>query len=383
MALGLWAPAAGAESGTNRHPAIYPPQKIPVLFSHEEHLKAGADCQTCHDSTRKSAKAGDWNLPKHPECEACHDIQGAQQGKKVDPPSSCQSCHPGFESTVQRAPARIDAPTANIHFNHQVHLEKKVDCKTCHQGVEGVQLATVNNLPKMATCLTCHDGKAASAECKTCHLTEPSGRLKLDLVSAFLRPMAGNPFGMDHGPRYEFTHGTRATLSRETCEACHSERDCQSCHNSLMKPLSVHPNDFIALHPLQARADVTKCQSCHRAQSFCTACHERAGAAIEADASLQGQAVKVHPDYNAFVLDKGPRHHSIQASRDIMSCIGCHREETCIQCHSDVDRGGKAEFGINPHPAGFAQRCKQLAGKNDRACLKCHREETLVAKGCR
>src|SRR5689334_21211988 len=251
IALLLAGGLALAESGHERSLAIFPPQKLPVRFDHALHLKAGADCVTCHDPARKSVRASDLNLPKH---------------------AACEDCHPGFDHTVQKEPARIELPAPNLLFNHKVHVDRKVDCQVCHGQMANVQLATRMQLPKMATCLTCHDGRQASGECKTCHLRQSSGRLQLSFASGALRPMQGDPLGMDHGSRFEFTHGTRATVGRQTCMQCHAESYCQTCHDSLQKPLSVHPNDFITLHPAQARANVTRCESCHRLQSFCTAC---------------------------------------------------------------------------------------------------------------
>jgi hypothetical protein len=247
-----------------------------------------------------------------------------------------------------------------------------------------VTLATTQQLPKMATCLNCHDGKSAPSDCKTCHLTQPSGRLTLTFTSALLRPMQGNPLGLDHGSRYDFQHGVRAKVNRTVCMQCHAETECQTCHNSLQKPLAVHPNDYITIHPVQARMDSPRCDSCHRFQSFCVACHERSGVGYDSDAVFRARNVRVHPDYNLWVEQKGPQHHGIQASRDIRQCISCHREESCMTCHADADRfGALRQREINPHPAGFQAACKSLASRNDRPCLKCHSETTLVAKGCR
>jgi len=370
-----------AASGRERSLAIYPAQNIPIRFNHAVHLEGGADCTTCHDSARKSTKAADRNLPKHPECEQCHDIQAAQRGKKVDPPATCEYCHPGFDPGVQRLPAPFEFPSPNLKFNHKVHVDKKIECTTCHGEMKQVTLGTRMQLPKMSTCLECHDGSTASSGCTTCHLEGPSGRLQLNFASGILRPMQANPFGLDHGPRYEFSHGSRAKTDRLLCSQCHSDSDCQKCHDSLQKPLAVHPNDYITLHPVQARADSPRCTSCHRLQSFCAACHERTGVGLDADPSLRARNVKVHPNYDVWVNILGPQHHGIAASRDINQCISCHREESCLPCHSDADRFGTRRQ-VNPHPDGFASMCKSLAAKNDRPCLKCHTSTTLAKKGC-
>lgn len=375
-----------AASGRERSLAVFPAQNMPLRFDHGVHLKGGADCTTCHDSARKSTQAADRNLPKHPECEECHDIKGAARGKKVDPPATCGYCHPGFDPSVRREPARVEFPAPNLKFNHKVHVDKRIACTTCHGQMDEVTLATRMQLPKMATCLDCHDGTVAAGACTVCHLERGAGRLQVNFASGALRPMQGNPFGLDHGVRYDFAHGNRASLDRQACAQCHAESECQNCHNSLQKPLSVHPNDYITLHPVQARMDSTRCEGCHRLQSFCAACHERTGVGQNADPFFRSNKVRVHPDYQVWVNVLGPQHHGLQASRDIKQCISCHREETCMACHSDADRRG-AQAGdrrqYSPHPDGFAQMCRALASKNDRPCLKCHTESTLQTKGCR
>jgi hypothetical protein len=63
--------------------------------------------------------------------------------------------------------------------------------------------------------------------------------------------------------------------------------------------------------------------------------------------------------------------HAMQAKRNIRACVSCHREETCLECHStDPTRSAN----VNPHGFGFAEsaKCRALATRNRRACLKCH-----------
>ena len=391
-ALGGYALAA---TGRERHEAIYPPQKIPLAFNHAQHIEQGAECVACHDSARKSVKASDVLLPKaivkpgekipeHPECENCHDIAAAAEGKPVDPPAACTTCHLNAEG--RKEVAKTSFPTANLIFNHKVHVELKYECTTCHFSsasgtMDDVGLATRYQLPKMETCLACHNGQKAPADCKTCHLTDPSGRLQLTFASATLRPSQGDPFGLDHGPKFELTHGTRAKLDRGKCTECHTESSCMTCHDSLQKPLSVHPNDFITIHPVSARLDALNCEGCHRYQSFCAACHERAGIGKDSDPSLRARNLRVHST-NFVNNQASPEFHAVAAARDIKQCISCHREESCMACHATREKIGGSR-SANPHPDGFAARCKQLAGLNDRACLKCHTEGDLVNRSCR
>ncbi len=387
LALLFGAGLAVAANKRERSEAIYPPQRIPLIFSHELHFQADVECVACHEDANKSIRATDKMLPAHPQCDSCHDIDEAAKGKVVDPKSACEDCHKGFDPKTQKEPAKASFPTANLLFNHKVHKDKQIGCDTCHNSsvtntMREVGLATRLQLPKMETCLTCHDGKTAASACATCHVTDKTGRIAQQFTSGTLRPIQGDPFGLDHGPRFEFSHGTRAKLDRALCLECHTEGSCMQCHDGLQKPLSIHPNDYISLHPVQARQDSLRCEGCHRFQSFCAACHERAGIGPDADPSLRARNVRVHPDYNTWVnAPYTANHHSVAASRDIKSCIACHREESCTSCHATTALGGTR--AANPHPANFTARCKALAGSNDRACLKCHTNEDLVTKGCR
>jgi hypothetical protein len=366
-------------TGRDRNEAVYPQQHIPLNFSHQQHIEEGADCVACHDPARKSVKAADVLTPRavledgkwtHPECDSCHDIEAASQGKKVDPPATCDVCHIGWDKAQPNAVAKTSFPTPNLVFNHKVHIDRKIECSTCHfssatGSMEDVKLGTRFQLPKMDTCLSCHNGSTAPAECRTCHISDPSGRMQLAFANATLRPMQGDPLGLDHGPRYEFTHAARAKVDRRTCNECHTDSFCTQCHDSMQKPLSVHPNDFVTLHAAQARMDMLNCQACHRYQSFCAACHERVGIGLNSDPSLRARNLSVHGDYNTWAYLPGPGHHSVAAARDIQSCMSCHREETCTTCHI----GGSP---YNPHPANFKTLCGQLVAANNRGCLKCH-----------
>lgn len=385
--LSLAGGLALAATGRERSLAVYPAQSIPLAFDHWQHIDdIGADCTACHFAATKSSASKDDLLPigKHPNaCDDCHETDNFKKGKKVDPPANCDLCHVGFDYTVQAKPQATVVPPPNLIFNHTLHTKQlKIGCEACHGSFEKLGLATRQQLPKMATCLVCHDGKTADAACGECHPTQPSGRLELTFLSGLLRPAQGNPFGMDHGPRFEFNHGTQASTRRGMCMECHSQQECNACHDALQKPLSVHPNDFITLHPVQARQDMTRCESCHRAQSFCVACHERVGVGLSAGSALRPSNVRVHPPYQTWVEINGPQHHGIAANRDLKSCTACHREEDCLSCHSDADKWGTRRQ-VNPHPPGFAGKCKSLASTNDRPCLVCHSEATIAAKGCR
>jgi c(7)-type cytochrome triheme protein len=110
-------------------------------------------------------------------------------------------------------------PQANLRFNHKVHVDLKIECERCHNSSfsadlppekrsmrEDVKLATRFQLPKMQSCLECHDGSSAPSACDTCHLVDGTGRLQLTFPSGQLRPTQGDPIRLDHGPRDDYNH---------------------------------------------------------------------------------------------------------------------------------------------------------------------------------
>jgi hypothetical protein len=358
-------------AGEPRSAAVFPEQEIALRFSHAQHLAKGVKCQQCHNQVSESDLAADRNIPTQRRCEACHEVEAARGGQVVDPPSACADCHPGFDWTVHAAPRPSRFPPPALHFSHKRHLLRGAACADCHGDLARVELATRAQLPRMASCLVCHDGVKASMACATCHLGSARGAkgapLDTALPGGLLRPGPGNPFGLDHGPRFERAHAQLAARQRDQCLACHTESSCLKCHDGATRPQSVHPGDFLSTHMVPARQDQPRCDACHRRQSFCVACHERTGVGANAPA-FQDPGARVHP---AGWMVPGPGHHGLQAARGIGACASCHREEQCLQCH--------ATGGVKPHPPGFASGCAQMLKKNDRACVKCHDPATLAA----
>ena len=41
--------------------------------------------------------------------------------------------------------------------------------------------------------------------------------------------------------------------------------------------MEFHAGDYLATHAVEARRGTPDCSACHRAESFCVACHERSG----------------------------------------------------------------------------------------------------------
>jgi hypothetical protein len=414
------APKAGASGALAApSPLIFPVQSIPLRFDHARHLKMGPRCETCHISASSSTSVGDNLIPPEAACRGCHKIDRAQPTKAVapgQPAARCDACHvsdagPGgagngggaghlgapagvvvgwMPSKLVPEPPRVWLSRPNLKFNHQLHVARGVGCELCHANVALGGLATRADLPTMPQCLACHDGKQATARCAACHLTEPDGRLRTSLASAATAAVGGTgklvPSGVlrgldAHGPTFSRDHA-QAGRDEGYCLSCHRRSECLDCHGGAVRPFDIHPSDYVSLHGVDARRNTPDCSSCHRNQSFCVGCHQRTGVAADPTGGLPGrpasnpfgtgtQLKQFHPPGWVHDEGAGPSGHSQQAKRNLRSCVSCHREESCLACHSaDPARGG----GVSPHGPVFGgtARCKALADRNRRACLKCH-----------
>lgn len=411
----------GNEAARGPSPLIYPRQTLPITFDYAAHARRGASCLGCHVTAASSTSAGDDLMPGEAACRACHAIDRTQRGPLRAPPpppalasasaarptGRCEACHTGWFGGAGQAaePPRLLVPLPNLKFNHQLHVSRGVACETCHVRVAGESaLATEADLPSMALCLGCHvgGGKQPTARCGACHLTLPDGRLKVNL--AIGGPVAtaqtgklvpsGSLRGFDaHTPSFRTDH-KQAGREETYCLNCHRRSECLDCHNGVVRPLDIHPSDYVSLHGADGRRNTPDCSSCHRNQTFCVGCHQRVGVSSDPEGGVPG-----HQPHNPFGTGTGvksfhppgwardasgdviatprPSSHSFQAKRNIRTCVSCHREETCLECHSaDPARGVKMPngAGFSPHGVGFAgtARCRALASRNRRACIKCH-----------
>ncbi|HXI55984.1 MAG TPA: cytochrome c3 family protein [Polyangia bacterium] len=399
----LAARASGGESSPRPSPIVYPPATIPIAFDHAQHARLGVSCQSCHAAASTSTGASDDLLPLEAACRDCHKIDRRQPDKAVakgEPAARCIACHVGWSGTEPLSePPRPVLPPPNVKFNHKLHVSRGMGCELCHANVAVVPQTPAADLPMMAVCLGCHNGKQASARCAACHPTLPDGRLKVEFpVNAGhagapapgLRKLvpSGSLRGFDAHTMNFRTNHKQAGRDEGYCLTCHRRSECVDCHGGVVRPFDIHPSDYVTLHAMDARRNTPDCSSCHRNQSFCLGCHQRSGVGSDPEGGLPGhqphnpfgtgtQVKRFHPpnwvrdQSGAVIATPTPASHSFAAKRNINACVSCHREETCLECHStDPVRG--AHF--DPHGPGFAGslKCRSLAARNQRACLKCH-----------
>ncbi|HTM19133.1 MAG TPA: cytochrome c3 family protein [Kofleriaceae bacterium] len=397
---------------------IFPAQDIPLRFTHARHLARGTECTDCHTQARKSTTSTDRLIPGEEECRGCHAIERDKPFKEVKPgkaPARCDACHVGFDA---RAPVdatrRVNVPTPNLKFDHSAHAG--TECTVCHGDLkaEQTELATRDNLPRMKLCFGCHDGRKAANACTTCHLAGPGGMVRSEYPEGKLMP-SGVLRGDAHDSMFRTNHGAVARNDERYCGNCHKKAFCTECHDGVVKPMDFHPAEYVSLHALDARRNTPDCSTCHREQTFCVGCHARSGVAgdtivgRDVDFEVRGSDYvsrivdqnrtaeqRFHPSgwvrYNNLGrLDLGAdgnpsraiTHHSYQAQRNIRTCVACHRESFCTQCHTPKVNIDDASPAINPHPNGWrsSRQCRALAARAGRMCLRCH-VNTTDFTGC-
>jgi len=368
---------------------IFPQQKLTIRHNHRLHVKQlGMACLECHRRAATSRRSSDRLLPSPATCDRCH---GTRHGNlvAVQPDATkligqCGYCHRGYRPENGNRVARTLLPRPHLRFNHAVHHDRNIRCAQCHGMVDNLELATLDQLPRMRGCLRCH-GMALPArgrahkECTTCHLTQRGALLDTELGGKHLLPprwLRDAAHDADWGERHRKVAGNDSAF----CSNCHSEKSCSDCHDGRVRPRKVHSNDWLSLHPIAARQSNPRCSSCHHQQSFCVGCHQRTGVALSGPYGNFTDRGRFHPPKSVWTdPPRSAGHHGWEAERNLAACVSCHVERDCVRCHATAARGGPGAgpgggFGqrTSPHPAGFRSRCRIALRKNARPCLVCH-----------
>jgi hypothetical protein len=382
---GRMVPLAWMPPGTNVSPVpsdeVFPPQTITIRFNHRVHLKKakpGEGCKTCHPGAYTSTKAKDRLMPDPARtCDNCHDVDHSSKPPEAgkDPDGQCTYCHLGDNAGKNGRVARMIIPEANLISNHKVHADRHIGCGHCHGQVWKLELATREQLPRMAGCFSCHQKPASSrgdakGDCTACHIADRGGRLVTHFSTGDLTPPMWL-HGAAHTPDFIERHKAVAGANSEMCSSCHRSEDCTNCHDGNVRPRRVHPNDWISMHAVAGRQDNPRCVSCHQLVSFCGDCHRRVGVARDTPSANRLAGRRFHPPPQTWTNGpRSPQHHAFEAQRNINACVSCHTERDCATCHAT--KGIRGGGGVNPHPLGFTSKCGLAMDRNPRPCLVCH-----------
>ncbi|MFS8071147.1 MAG: cytochrome c3 family protein, partial [Byssovorax sp.] len=310
---------------------IFPPQTIPLRFNHKKHVKElKQPCKVCHAAAFASNDVADRLLPRPTEsCDGCHatnhaDLLHVTAGAGAI--GQCEYCHLGANAGEGGKVAAVVIPTPNLHFPHKKHLGRNIQCAQCHGKIEELELATREQMPRMAGCLTCHamsgpaQGGAKSA-CSTCHLTQADGRMQVAFSTGDLLPPRWL-HDAGHAADWIERHKTSAANDSAFCGSCHTDKYCADCHDGKVRPRKVHPNDWLSMHPQAARQDSPRCVSCHQEQTFCADCHRRTGVARDAASGNRMAGRRFHlPPEVWTTAPRGPQHHAWEAERNLNACV--------------------------------------------------------------
>src|SRR3982751_3250026 len=119
----------------------------PVPFSHEHHaVELGIDCRYCHGNVEKSATAG---VPPTQTCMSCHSQIWTNSPLLEPVRQSYETGTPIKWNQVNKLPSFV-------FFNHSIHVNRGINCNTCHGPVENMNITWKGNSFQMAWCLQCH-----------------------------------------------------------------------------------------------------------------------------------------------------------------------------------------------------------------------------------
>jgi hypothetical protein len=339
-----------------------------------------AVCAECHRSDAS---------PELANCSGCHVGYDVDVDETIDAPEDWRAVRP--------APMIPASPDPALRFDHRRHLEAleaegEAACRSCH----GVEDGRAADMPSMESCMECHGSKngdeatsSPSGACETCHpgATSNGEPASEEDSASLVGPEAlsteqlwedvGDPESESameppsHDADWLQRHGTASRARSHTCEDCHTEQDCNSCHDDAMaRPSSVHPPNYDVLHASDARTRRDDCTDCHTVETFCTQCHDRA----EVVPRSRDEPIRTRGDFHpSNWVQSGGGGHAIEARQRITDCASCHTEQDCVSCHQ----------GVNPHPPEFRLKCRRLLEANPRTCLECHGNRRRLEGMCR
>lgn len=200
-------------------------------------IHTGVRCVSCHDERLPVGLAS--NLSSRLRW-AVKGFTGANPdaGEASVPARRCLACH---RAILSRS---TESTESGIVMSHKEPVLAGAPCTDCHknaghkQGPQGVS---------MNTCLRCHDGKNAAADCGECHKKDTA-------------------FAARERRTFSFVHLPPIT----DCGGCHDQKVCDACHGLRMP----HPQDFLAGEHARYAGFEKKnlCWRCHTLAD-CGRCH--------------------------------------------------------------------------------------------------------------
>jgi hypothetical protein len=124
----------------------YSPEQ-PIKYSHKLH--AGTlkiDCKYCHNAVDKSRHA---MVPSASTCMNCHQIARKDKPEIVKLKKYYDEGKPIPWKRIHKVPEYA-------YFNHSAHVNKNIDCISCHGDVAKMEVVEQVHAFTMGKCLECH-----------------------------------------------------------------------------------------------------------------------------------------------------------------------------------------------------------------------------------
>lgn len=302
-------------------------------------------CGACHEMRLRRDNLA---LARHDgmECGACHDMTsvltmarlkiagGPNLFKDVNVPNAkCVKCHKHVEDRK--------IFYRDVDFSHKTHLEKKIDCSTCHK--------------KFVHRKSRSDEYIALRQCRECHERKRRHH-KPPTAIADLGELEKQP----HKPDWYVDHKHIGKAEEKACAECHSRDYCKSCHDNY----ATHLKSWWANHYQDAMIRLAECQICHR-PDYCVSCHKKA-------------VPKNHDD------KWGASHWE---NVDLTTCNQCHTLNFCKTCHTrkapTSHSSIKDHAGMKPerekqcgvcHGEKSCETCHHGPQRTESSCMSCHRD---------
>ncbi len=143
----------------------------PINFSHKLHAgDMQIDCQYCHTGVSKGRHA---LVPSTNICMNCHTIA------RKDKPEIVKLTE-YYEKGIPVPWKRIHKVPEYAYFNHSVHINKNIQCESCHGNIAAVEKVSQVKGFTMTSCLDCHrypekqltyleNVKKGPENCAACH----------------------------------------------------------------------------------------------------------------------------------------------------------------------------------------------------------------------
>lgn len=257
-----------------------------------------ASCIECHEQPGVSGAVD--ALSQRARMAVVAAVKGTPQTPgAVVMPSACMRCHADISK-------KTSVSDLGVRMSHKEVLSAGSTCDDCHPSTGHDSKRYVGG---MSRCVVCHDDVRASAECSTCHSSDPTS-MKVRASKGASDTITG---GMEYPP---------VTAAKRDCAGCHDlAKSCDPCHGVRMP----HSTDFVKRgHARIAAFDgKKKCWKCHEPGEGCTGgttCH----------ISMTDRTVNGHPDSWRLGHRKMPRD----------STCGCHSgrrglppQRYCKVCH--------------------------------------------------